>query len=165
MSSCDCNTLLREFESNYKDSLQEDIKPVSILKLYDFLKRKRETYVYIELDNNCSPKYFNLECIFEKKWSNQKGRCIDGALFITKDDKVCCCFFEFKATIDNDVYDQIEGFIINFYDFFQCKVNKDRIFLIYKKDNRSSVKKFKSSIPQKIKSDSIINYSEICKWQ
>jgi hypothetical protein len=99
----------------------------------------------------------------KKKWSNQEGRCIDGALFITKNDKVCCCFFEFKATIDDDVYDQIEEFISNFYDFFQCKVNKDRIFLIYKKDNRSSVKKFKLSIPQKIKSDNIIDYSEICQ--
>jgi hypothetical protein len=165
MSSCNCNTLLIEFENNYKDSLQKDIKPVSKLKLYDFLQGDRNTFVCIILDNNCLPKYFNLESIFEKKWSNQKKKCIDGVLFITNknNNEVCCCFFEFKATIDDDVYGQIEEFISNFYDFFQCKVNKDRIFLIYKKDNRSSVKKLKLSIPQKIKSDSIINYSEICK--
>jgi hypothetical protein len=44
MSSCNCNTLLREFENNYQESLQEDIKPVSILKLYDFLKGDREHF-------------------------------------------------------------------------------------------------------------------------
>jgi len=163
MSYCNCNTLLREFENNYKDSLQEDIKQVSTLKLHDFLQGNREPSVYIKLDNNCLPKYFNLESIFEKKCSTQKKKCIDGALFITKNNnEVCCCFFEFKLTLWDDVYDQIKKFIDNFYAFFQCKVNEDRIFLIYKKDSRKSIKKSKLNIC-KIQSNKEIDYSEICQ--
>jgi len=154
-----CNLLLKELENNYKASLQKDIKSVTKLLLYDFLSGNKKPYVYITLDDNCVPKYFNMECVFEKKWGKAKRKCVDGAFFITKCNKeVCCCFFEFKATLN---FEQIVEFKKNLYELLENKIDTNKLcmYIIYLKGQRVPIKYKEIYL---IKSGEEIHHTEIC---
>jgi hypothetical protein len=159
-----CNLLLKELENNYKASLQKDIKSVTKLLLYDFLSGNKKPCVYINLDDNCVPKYFNMECVFEKKWGKAKRKCVDGAFFITKCNKeVCCCFFEFKATLDN--IEQIVEFKNNLHELLENKIDTNNLCMciICLKVQRVPIKKkLKINL---IKSGEEIHHTEICNCQ
>ena len=155
-----CNLLLEEFENNYKESLEKNIKKSTKLRLSDFLRGNNKPYVHIILDNNCEPKYFNLESIFEKKWGKAKKKCIDGLLFITKNNKVCCCFFEFKATLD---ITQIIEFKENLNELLENKIdtNKFCFYIIYLNNRKIPIKNYKLKIYLK-KSGEVLHHTEIC---